>query len=416
MRDSSEFDEINEDVSDRLFTLDEIMSESEVEEVETGEATMSEEERDELLREVHDSIRVVSPKTGEEIDPEEFCRLYLEEGMSLRKMGKHFGFKDGRKTMQRILKACGVEIRSVGFQKADIDPEDLYRLYFGEGWGLNECAEHFQCKSTDPILRVFTEEGWKTRYQETYEKEIDPEEVFRLYDEEGLSLKTIGEHFGVSIGPIRRILKENNMEYSQEIQIDPKSIHRLYFDEGFSKEEVCELLGVSKKPIDRIFKEEGWDKRPVGFQPVEIDLDDFKQLYYEEELELDLIAERLQVSTITVIRFREEHKLEDRVLKYGKELRDEIFGTECRLCGKHYEHVHKKDGKPHKSHILWSRKSLLKLNPDDWAALCMPCHRVSHTLMRAYDFDWNQIEKKVKDILGRMSLREKLKGALSKRF
>ncbi|MHA2153510.1 MAG: helix-turn-helix domain-containing protein [Candidatus Thorarchaeota archaeon] len=423
MRDSSEVDEIDEDVSDRLFSLHEIMSESEVEEVEADEKVMSEEERAELLREVHDSVKVISPGTGEEIDPEEVCRLY-KDGMSLKKVGEHFGFKTGApikrilesegvqvrqggaqgenldpdevlrlyleeglslkkigeqfglksgNSIKRILKIAGIEPRPVGFQEIEIDPDELDRLYFGEGMSLNECAEHFQCKSTDPILRVFREEGWKTRYQETYEKEIDPKEVFRLYDE-GMSIRKIGDHFGVSYGRIHREFMEHGKEYSQEIQVDPDVIHRLYFGKGLSRDETGEVLGVSRTVIDRIFEEQEWEKRPIGFQPVEIDLDEFKRLYYEEELEVDKIAEQLQVSERTIIRFRQEQGLEER------------------------------------------RKSLLKLNPDDWAALCVPCHRVTHSLMRAYDFDWSQVEKKVKDILGKMSFRQKLKGALSKRF
>ena len=352
---------------------------------------------------------------GEKLDPDEVLGLYLEEGLSLRKIGEHFGFKSG-KPIKRILEAEGIEIRPVGFQKIEIDSDEVYRLYFEEHWDLREIANHFGCKSTDPIHRVFSEEGWKTRYQETYEKEIEPEEVFRLYNEEGLSQKKIGAHFGVSIGPIRRTFKEHNMEYGQEIQIDPEIIFRLYYDEGLTRDEVCERLGVSRTPIDRIFEEQEWEKRPAGFQSVEIDLDEFKRLYYEEELELEEMAERLQVSIRTIIRFREEQELEDRVLKYGTELRDEIFGTECRLCGKSYEHVHRKDGKSHKSHILWSRKSLLKLNPDEWVALCEPCHRVTHSLMRAYGFEWDFIEEKVKGILGRRSILREISDALSKWF
>ena len=466
MRDGSEFDEAEEEVRDRLFSLDEIMSESEAEEIE-DEGRISEAERDELLKEVHESVKVISPKTGEEIDPEEVCKLYLEdnlslkkvgahfgfktgfpikrilddlgvevrssgtqgieiepeevrrlyteEGMSLRKIGEHFGLKDGRKTIKQILETEGVEIRSVGFQEIEIDPEEVHKLYFDELWDLKEIAQHLGCKSLDPLRRVFREQGWKTRYQETYEKEIDPEEVFKLYDE-GVSIRKIGEHYDVSYGRIHRIFEEHDKKYGQEIQLDPKIIHRLYFEEGLTRDEVCERLGVSRTPIDRIFEEQEWEKRPAGFQPVEIDLDEFKKLYYEEELELEEMSKRLQVSFRTLLRVREEQVLEDRVLKYGKELRDEIFGTECRLCGDPYEHVHRKDGTPHKSHILWSRKSLLKLNPDEWAALCVPCHRVTHTLMRAYDFDWNQVEKKIKQMLGRMSIREKLTGALSKWF
>ncbi|MHA2223010.1 MAG: hypothetical protein ACXAAO_13260 [Candidatus Thorarchaeota archaeon] len=444
-RDSSEVDEIDEDVSDRLFSLDEIMSDSEVEEVEVDEGTMSEDEREELLREVHDSVKVISPKTGEEIDPEEVCRLY-KDGMSLKKVGEHFGFKDGRKPMKRILKACGVEIRSVGFQEIEIDPEELYRLYFGEGMGLNECAEHFQCKSTDPILRVFRKEGWKTRYQETYEKEIDPEEVFRLYDE-GMSIRKIGDHYGVSYGRIHREFIEHDKEYGQEIQVDPEVIHGLYFGEGLSRDEVCETLGFSRKVFNRILKEQEWEARPAGFQPLEIDIEEFKRLYHEgltykqladhfqmslrtvsrvsSEIELEVrkwparnrvdldelyrmyhedeekmwkIAEHFGVSQRIINIILNEQNWEKRKTKSAREIRDEMFGTECVSCGKPKEIVHRKDGTPHHRRVTWAKKSLKTLDPDDWVSLCEPCHRLTHSLMTSFSCEWKDIERILQEL------------------
>jgi predicted DNA-binding protein YlxM (UPF0122 family) len=337
---------------------------------------------------------------GEKLDPDEVLGLYLEEGLSLRKIGEHFGFKSG-KPIKRILEAEGIEIRPVGFQKIEIDPEEAHRLYFGEHWQLKEIAEHYGCKSTSSIHRVFKEHGWKTRYQETYEKEIDPDEVFRLYNEDGLSLRKIGEHFGVSIGPIRRIFEEHNMEYSQEIQIDPDVIHHLYFEEGLSKEEVCERLGVSKRPIDRIFEDQGWEKRPAGFQPVEIDLDEFKRLYYGEELLLKEIAQHFEVSETTVSRFRKEHNLKIRDKTTIRNLRDSLFGTECVTCGKPRRLIHKKDGEPHITEILWRKKDLLALDPNDWVALCRPCHRITHSLMRYYHCEWKAIEIALKKLAGK---------------
>ncbi len=266
---------------------------------------------------------------------------------------------------------------------------------------IREMTEHFECKSTDPILRVMDENGWKTKYQESLDiiEQIDPDEVYTLYNEEGYSLRKIGEIYGVSMGPIRRMFIENEWEYGQEIQVDADELCHLYFTLGLSRDEVCEKMGFSRKVFERVLEYNEWDARPSGFQPVEIDLDEYKRLYYVEELELEKMAERLKVSVSTLIRFREEQNLEDRVLNYGKELRDEIFGTECRLCGNPYEHIHKKDGVPHRSHVTWTRKSLLTLNPDDWAALCVSCHQLTHALMKVYGLDWDEIEEHIKDLV-----------------
>ena len=398
MREGSEFDEAGEEVRDRLFSLNEIMSDSEVEEV--AERRISEAERDELLREVHDSVKVTSPKTGEVIDPEEVVRKYLKDEMSLKKIGADYGYKSG-KPIKRILETEGVEIRPVGFQEITIDPDEAYRLYFEEKWDLKDVAAHFGCKSADPIHRVFEEYGWKTRQQISYQKEIDPEEVFRLYNEEGLSHRKIGEIFGVSDGPIRRIFKEHGMPYGQEIQVDSKELHYLYFELGLSKEETCEALGISKKPFDRILREQGWDARSAGFQPIEIDIDEFKKLYYEEELNLKEIAKHFEVSESTLRRFRKENDLKIRDKPTIRELRNNLFGTECAICEKPRKFIHKKDGEPHPSEILWRTQFLLTLNPDDWVALCRSCHRITHSLMRNYQSEWYEIELALKKLAGK---------------
>ncbi|MDF1540551.1 MAG: hypothetical protein P1Q69_16765 [Candidatus Thorarchaeota archaeon] len=340
----------------------------------------------------------IEPRMYKGIDVDELERKY-KEGFSQRALAD--GYNVSRKVIQNIFSKFEIEARPVGFQEIKINPDEVYDLYFNKGWTLREMIEHFECKSTDPILRVMDENGGKTQYQESLEaiEQIDPDEVYTLYNEEGYSLRRIGEIYGVSIGPIRRMFIENEWEYGQEIKIDRDELYRLYFTLGLTRDEVTERMGVSRKVFDRVFDEEGWEARPQGFQPVDIEVDEYKRLYYVEELELEKMAEQLNVSVRTVIRFREEQGLEDRVLKYGKDLRDEIFGTECRLCGNPYEHVHKKDGVPHDSHILWSRKSLLQLNPDDWAALCVSCHQLTHALMKVYGLDWEEIEEHIKELV-----------------
>ncbi|MHA1636572.1 MAG: hypothetical protein ACTSUB_01010, partial [Candidatus Thorarchaeota archaeon] len=150
--------------------------------------------------------------------------------------------------------------------------------------------------------------------------------------------------------------------------------------------------------VKRVLDELDVELRDKGAQNIEIDIEEFRRLYYEEELPLDEMAEALDVSVRTIIRYREDGNLEDRVLKYGNELRDELFGTECVGCGAPKKHIHKKDGEPHPSHILWSRKSLLKLKPDDWVALCVSCHRLTHSLMKSFGCEWDDIEKSLKEL------------------
>ncbi len=54
-----------------------------------------------------------------------------------------------------------------------------------------------------------------------------------------------------------------------------------------------------------------------------------------------------------------------------KDIRNELFGNSCELCGvtgiDKMLKIHRKDGKSHSNRLLWSKKYLQRLNPDDWA-------------------------------------------------
>ncbi len=71
-----------------------------------------------------------------------------------------------------------------------------------------------------------------------------------------------------------------------------------------------------------------------------------------------------------------------RHLNKVKALRDEKFGSTCRICGVGRDErkiaIHRKDCQKHDEKELWSLKGLRKLNPEEWAALCVMCHRGTH--------------------------------------
>ncbi len=351
---------------------------------------------------VQEGVEVIddskSRLTYKDLDPDEIHRLYYEEKCSQLEIAKKFGFKS-KGSIQSFLKMMEWEPRSSGFQEIEIDPKEVYRLYFDEGLHMTEMLEHFECKSSAPILRVLEENGWKSKYNESLEiiENIDPEEVYRLYHEEGLSHRKIGEYYGVSHGPICRMFKENNWEYNQEIEVDRELARKLY-QQGLSMEKVGEQLDVSKTVVKRVLDELDVELRDKGAQNLEIDVDEYSKLYYNEVLPLEEIAKILEVSVSTLIRFRKEQNLEMRSASTISDMRDEIFGKDCVSCGRPKRDIHRKNGEPHKSELLWRKKELEKLNPDDWVALCRRCHKVTHSLMKVFGCEWDDIEKVLKEL------------------
>lgn len=51
----------------------------------------------------------------------------------------------------------------VGPKKICIDVDEVYRQYYFEKKTLLEVAHHLGFKTKKPIVRIFKEEGWKTR-------------------------------------------------------------------------------------------------------------------------------------------------------------------------------------------------------------------------------------------------------------
>ncbi|MHA1637700.1 MAG: hypothetical protein ACTSUO_03765 [Candidatus Thorarchaeota archaeon] len=61
-----------------------------------------------------------------------------------------------------------------------------------------------------------------------------------------------------------------------------------------------------------------------------------------------------------------------------REVRKRIFGDDCHFCKSDYGirrlNLHRKDGRSHDAKLLWSKESLIRLNPEEWIFLCTKCH------------------------------------------
>ncbi|MHA1638524.1 MAG: hypothetical protein ACTSUB_10995, partial [Candidatus Thorarchaeota archaeon] len=297
--------------------------------------------------------------------------------------------------------------------RSEVNPEEIYRLYFGEEKTLLETARILGFKTKKPIERVMKEQGWEIRQGGRIRKKIDLDEVHRLYYDKQYTFHKLAEHFGFeSLTIFTQIFKEQGWDVRPlKKELDPEEIRRLYFDEEKTLQETAEHLGLkSYTAITRVFEEQGWIPRR---SKADINLEKLKKLYYDEKIDLKVIAKQMNVSRSLLyqrlkkmglpirkkLRLTEE-ELKDRRKERDKEihkLRELIFGSECVICGKPKEHIHRKNGESHSSHILWSRKILQTLNPDEWAALCKPCHFSVHALMESRGFEWYDIYRILKN-------------------
>jgi len=158
------------------------------------------------------------------------------------------------------------------------------------------------------------------------------------------------------------VLNEETGQREGAKSIDAEEVYRLYYVKNLTKEQVAKELSTTEWALRNVFKERGWESRIRSFETEE---------------------ERVQARKDTV----------EKRLQRIKDLRAEKFGTRCRICEetKHLS-IHKKDGEEHNKEFLWRKMNLENVNPEEWAALCISCHRGTHWMMNRYGKDWDSIE------------------------
>ena len=441
----TEFNEYDEDElwdSGKFFTLDELLDDSEGEERDTNEPTLSEKERKELFQEIHDdfltederdelvrdSIKKLSSKSVDSlakkesekktIDPDEVHRLYFDENWTMKDIAVQYGYKTCTPIMH-MFREQGWKSRQQDTLEIDIDPEEVHRLYFEEGLTLKEVGERLGYKSQSPIRRIFEEQGWETKKRW---KELDYDRVRELYFEQKMSMEKVAKEMGLSCHyPIVCIFQEQGWKFrpsrTKKVEIDPEEVYSLYFKEGLTQLEIAERYGYkSSGAIMRIFRENDW--KPIRSDIIDdINFEEVCMLYYDEQLNLTEVARKLSVTTYTLkkvfkkmdwkmrgqkhdtLEEREESnkEAEKRYLEKIRVIRDELFGTECEICGEEREIIHRKDGMKHSPYLLHSLKGLRSLVPSEWAPVCKSCHLDVHALMRVKTFEWNSIKKLLRE-------------------
>lgn len=138
--------------------------------------------------------------------------------------------------------------------------------------------------------------------------DIDIKEMARLYFDEGLSLMEVGEEIGVSHDTVRTKLMEAGYTLRKSnrprVHFDISEMVRLYFKEELSLAEVGDRMGTNGVTIRNKLIEAGYTLRKPNRGRLtrfsSVDISEMERLYLEENLSLNIIADRFNCSPGTV--------------------------------------------------------------------------------------------------------------------
>ncbi|TFF86655.1 hypothetical protein EU519_01110 [Candidatus Thorarchaeota archaeon] len=188
----------------------------------------------------------------------------------------------------------------------------------------------------------------------------------------------------------------------------------MYYEDKMTMTDIARHFGYKgSSTITALFRENGWEKRRGDTVDRDIDIEQVRKLYFEQRLPLQEVGRRSGKTTYALkklfrrmewslrnteaqsVEEREERKRQAQKRHHEKvrRLRDEIFGTECEICGVERDVVHRKDGKSHSPYLINSLRGLRSVEPNEWAPLCKACHLDVHALMRVKTFEWENIKR-----------------------
>ena len=189
--------------------------------------------------------------------PMEEVISYYQSGMTTIQLAEKYGVAFN--TIGRKLKENGVKLRSRG-GKINLPMEEIISEY-QSGLSTYQLGEKYGVKS-DTIGKRLKENGVKLRPKGRDKSKIKlPMEEVISYYQSGMSLKQLGEKYGVSPSAIYRRLKWNGVKLrpSRNVKRIDLPVEEIisHYQSGMTLTQLAEKYGVSYKPIIARLKENG---------------------------------------------------------------------------------------------------------------------------------------------------------------
>ena len=182
-----------------------------------------------------------------ELDKNTFTRLYINEGMSLRKIAKMYGrsymFAHHRKAKY------GIPTRPWSTKKG-ISKQILQRLCVTECMSTELVAKQLSC-SPATVRKKCKEYGIHLKRQRV--RGISKTLLEKLYVKEGKSTREVAKELGCSYETIRKKFKQFGIHArnsgTKKIKIDETTLRRLYMKEGRGVSEIAKMFCCSAGTI-----------------------------------------------------------------------------------------------------------------------------------------------------------------------
>ncbi len=127
-------------------------------------------------------------------------------------------------------------------KEKDWNIEEIRRLYWNEELAAKTIGERLGCSETSVLVQM-RRHNIPRRKSGPRSANIDPAELQDLYENKHMTLHELSKKFSVSSETIRcHLITHNIARRLQRLTIDPEELHRMYWDDGLTTPEIGKLL------------------------------------------------------------------------------------------------------------------------------------------------------------------------------
>lgn len=197
----------------------------------------------------------------------------------------------------------------------NFDVDEIRRLYEGEGLSIREVGRILGV-SHQTVANRLKSIGIERRGRAPAPVKVDGEMLFKLCEDQQLSLQSIAAKLHIRVGSLRRAMKECGIRRprtSRYIPLDRERLYQLYIVEGFTQVKTAALLKVTIDKLRKELRRHGIeDRHKRGKDPIVVDHDRLYREYVVERKSQQQVAASFGLTAWMIRRELRRHNIEHR--------------------------------------------------------------------------------------------------------
>lgn len=172
-------------------------------------------------------------------------KLYMEDGLSLKKIGKMMGYSD--KTIKKFMEENNIPVQRRNCSELPDEVKSEIELLYSQGLNPRKIGEKFNLSASKVKSYLVHNNLWENK------PAIEKTELKYMYNVEKLSMREIAERNNCSLKKVQNAMKENHVKKTK-YSFNEKELRLLYGKYHFSMAYIARMKNTTPHFVKKALK------------------------------------------------------------------------------------------------------------------------------------------------------------------